>query len=239
MSSDALNGLIEAAVGGAAATQVVQGERTFDLVVRLQPQYRATPEQIGNILLATPDGNRCRCAKSRRCRARQRRGVHLSPGQLALHRRAVLGRRTRPRERGRRSAAPRSTKQITLPIGYSVRWGGEFEEYTASRAQMNIVLPITIMLIFAILFVLYHNFKFPLITVVGVHSLGAARRTARDAHHQHAVLGVVDDRIPRAVRRVGADGGRLHLVRERVATRRALASPRRRARRRCCGCGRS
>ena len=58
--------------------------------------------------------------------------------------------------------------QVKMPVGYSIRWGGEFEEYTASRAQMNIVLPITIVLIFAILFVLYHNFKFPLITVVGV-----------------------------------------------------------------------
>ena len=56
LSADAINGLIEAAVGSATATQVVQGERTFDLVVRLQPQYRATPEEIGNILLATPDG---------------------------------------------------------------------------------------------------------------------------------------------------------------------------------------
>jgi cobalt-zinc-cadmium resistance protein CzcA len=49
-----------------------------------------------------------------------------------------------------------------------VRWGGEFEQYTASRAQMNIVLPITVLLIFGILFVLYHNFKFPFITIVGV-----------------------------------------------------------------------
>ncbi len=59
-------------------------------------------------------------------------------------------------------------KQVPLPIGYTTRWGGEFEEYTASRAQMNVVLPITILLIFTILFILYHNFKFPLITVIGV-----------------------------------------------------------------------
>src|SRR4029079_4893884 len=56
LSADAINGLIEAAVGGQTATQVVAGEPTFELVVRLQPQYRATPEEIGNILLATPDG---------------------------------------------------------------------------------------------------------------------------------------------------------------------------------------
>jgi cobalt-zinc-cadmium resistance protein CzcA len=58
--------------------------------------------------------------------------------------------------------------RVKLPTGYSTRWGGEFEEYTASRAQMGLVLPITIILIFGILFVLYHNFKFPLITVAGV-----------------------------------------------------------------------
>src|SRR6476619_5090417 len=51
-----VHGLIEAAVGGSAATQVVQGERTFDLVVRLKPEFRQTPEQIGNILVATPGG---------------------------------------------------------------------------------------------------------------------------------------------------------------------------------------
>ena len=61
-----------------------------------------------------------------------------------------------------------AAKAVPMPSGYSVAWGGEFEEYTASRAQMAIVLPITITLIFAILFVLYHNFKFPLITVGGV-----------------------------------------------------------------------
>ncbi|HXO18335.1 MAG TPA: efflux RND transporter permease subunit, partial [Thermoanaerobaculia bacterium] len=51
-----VNGLIEAAVGGAAATQVVQGEKLFDLVVRLEPQFRQTPEAIGNILVATAGG---------------------------------------------------------------------------------------------------------------------------------------------------------------------------------------
>lgn len=52
-----INGLIEAAVGGAAATQVVQGEKQFDLVVRLEQQFRDRPEAIGNILVATADGS--------------------------------------------------------------------------------------------------------------------------------------------------------------------------------------
>src|SRR5258706_369912 len=58
--------------------------------------------------------------------------------------------------------------QVKFPPGYREVWGGEYEEYTASRSQLQIVLPITLALIFLLLFSLYHNFKFPLITVVGV-----------------------------------------------------------------------
>ena len=167
LTTDAINGLIEAAVGGIAATQVVQGERTFDLVVRLQPQFRGTPEQIGNILLATPDGPQVPL--------RQVADVRIANGAAFIYRQdnsryigvqySVEGRDLASAVNEARAAVE---KQVKLPVGYSVRWGGEFEEYSASRAQMNIVLPITVVLIFAILFVLYHNFKFPLITVVGV-----------------------------------------------------------------------
>ncbi|HEV8447169.1 MAG TPA: efflux RND transporter permease subunit [Gemmatimonadaceae bacterium] len=167
LSADALNGLIEAAVGGVSATQVVQGERTFDLVVRLQEQYRGTPDQIGNILLATPDGNQVPL--------REVADVQIANGAAFIYRQdnsryigvqySVEGRDLASAVAEARAAVD---KQLKLPIGYSVRWGGEFEEYTASRAQMNVVLPVTIILIFAILFILYKNVKFPLITVIGV-----------------------------------------------------------------------
>jgi cobalt-zinc-cadmium resistance protein CzcA len=49
-----------------------------------------------------------------------------------------------------------------------VEWGGEYKEYTASRQQLRIILPLTVLLIFLLLFALYSNFKFPLITVIGV-----------------------------------------------------------------------
>ena len=86
-----INGLIEAAVGGAAATQVVQGEKQFDLVVRLEPQFRDNPEAIGNILVATPDGSQIPLEGTRRHPRAERRLLHLPRGQLALYRRAVLG----------------------------------------------------------------------------------------------------------------------------------------------------
>ena len=59
-------------------------------------------------------------------------------------------------------------KKVTLPQGYRADWGGEYTEYTASSRQLNVILPLTIFLIFMLLFLLYNNFKFPLITVAGV-----------------------------------------------------------------------
>jgi len=162
-----LNGLIDAAVGGSAATQVVQGERTFDLVVRLQPQFRETPDAIGNILVATAGGAQIPL--------HQVADVQVANGAAFIYRQdnsryigvqySVEGRDLASAVREARAAVE---KQVKLPTGYSTRWGGEYEEYTASRTQINVVLPLTVLLIFAILFVLYHNFKFPFITVVGV-----------------------------------------------------------------------
>ena len=167
LSVASLNGLIEAAVGGAAATQVVQGERTFDLVVRLQPQFRGTPEQISNILIATPDGSQIPL--------RQVATISEANGAAFIYRQdnsryigvqySVEGRDLASAVAEARAAV---AKQVKLPAGYTTRWGGEFEEYTASRAQIDVVLPLTLILIFGILFVLYKNFKFPLITVLGV-----------------------------------------------------------------------
>ena len=55
-----------------------------------------------------------------------------------------------------------------MPQGYRLDWGGEYSEYTASRAQLRTILPLTLFLIFLLLFALYNNLKFPLITVLGV-----------------------------------------------------------------------
>ncbi|MEO6778121.1 MAG: efflux RND transporter permease subunit, partial [Gemmatimonadaceae bacterium] len=162
-----VNGLIEAAVGGTAATQVVQGERSFDLVVRLQPQFRETADQIGSILIATPSGAEIPL--------REVTTLKIDNGASFIYRQnnsryigvqySVEGRDLAGAVDDARSQVARKVK---LPPGYSVVWGGEFEEYTASRRQLQIVLPLTLAVIFVLLFALYRNFKFPFITVVGV-----------------------------------------------------------------------
>jgi cobalt-zinc-cadmium resistance protein CzcA len=162
-----VNGLIEAAVGGSAATQVVQGEKLFDMVVRLQPQYRETPDAIGNILVATPDG--------RQIPIRELATIAISNGAAFIYRQdnaRYIGIQYSVEGRDLASAVQEAqrnvAKQVHLPPGYRVVWGGEYQEYTSSRSQLQIVLPITLLLMVAVLFALYHNFKFPLITLLGV-----------------------------------------------------------------------
>jgi cobalt-zinc-cadmium resistance protein CzcA len=167
LSAATINGLIEAAIGGSAATQVVQGEQTFDLVVRLQPQYRSTPEQIGNILVGTPSGSQIPL--------REVATISEADGAALIYRQnnsRYIGIQYSVEGRDLASAVQDGQAQIAkafkVPTGYSVVWGGEYEEYTSSRAQLIIVLPITFGLIFLLLFALYQNVKFPVITVLGV-----------------------------------------------------------------------
>ncbi len=162
-----VNGLIEAAVGGAAATQVVQGEKLFDLIVRLQPKYRETPDAIGNILVATPDGQQIPL--------RELATIAVSNGASFIYRQdnaRYIGIQYSVEGRDLAGAVQEAqrevARQVHLPPGYRIVWGGEYQEYTSSRTQLQIVLPITLLLMVAVLFALYHNFKFPLITLLGV-----------------------------------------------------------------------
>ncbi len=162
-----VNGLIEAAVGGAAATEVAQGERLYDLVVRLQPQFRQTPEQIGNIPVATPGGQQVPL--------RDLANIQVSSGASFIYRQdnsRFIGVQFSVEGRDLASAVHDAQRAVAaavpVPSGYRVEWGGEYKEYTASRQQLRIILPLTVLLIFLLLFALYSNFKFPLITVIGV-----------------------------------------------------------------------
>jgi cobalt-zinc-cadmium resistance protein CzcA len=162
-----INGLIGAAVGGAAATQVVQGEEQFDLVVRLEDRFRDTPEAIGDILVATPDGQQIPL--------REFADIEVTNGASFIYREnnsryigvqfSVEGRDLAGAVEDAREQVGR---QVRLPAGYRLDWGGEYKEYTTSRDQLRVVLPLTLFLIFLLLFGLYSNLKFPLITVLGV-----------------------------------------------------------------------
>ncbi|HEV2437360.1 MAG TPA: CusA/CzcA family heavy metal efflux RND transporter [Verrucomicrobiae bacterium] len=162
-----INRLIQTAVGGDVATQVVQGEKQFDLVVHLERQYRDNPEEIGNIPVATPGGQQIPLKEFADLQVvngasfiyRQDNSRYIGV-QFSVEGRDLAG--------AVEDAMQQVKQKVSLPEGYRLDWGGEYTEYTASRQQMNIILPLTLFLIFLLLFALYSNLKFPFITVLGV-----------------------------------------------------------------------
>ena len=167
LNVDDINALITTAIGGGVATQVVQQEKQFDLLVRLDRPYRDTPEEIGNIPVATPGGQQIPLKEFADIQVtngasfiyRQHNSRYIGV-QFSVEGRDLAG--------AVEDAIRQVDKKVELPQGYRLDWGGEYTQYTASRAQLVVILPVTIGLIFLLLFSLYLNFKFPLITVLGV-----------------------------------------------------------------------
>ena len=167
LNVDDINALITTAIGGGVATQVVQQEKQFDLLVRLDRPYRDTPEEIGNIPVATPGGQQIPLKEFADIQVtngasfiyRQHNSRYIGV-QFSVEGRDLAG--------AVEDAIRQVDKKVDLPQGYRLDWGGEYTQYTASRAQLVVILPVTIGLIFLLLFSLYLNFKFPLITVLGV-----------------------------------------------------------------------
>jgi heavy metal efflux system protein len=162
-----INALIQTAIGGDVATEVVQQEKQFDLVVRLEQQYRDNPEEIGNILVATPGGQQIPL--------KEFADIQVTNGASFIYREnnsRYIGVQFSVEGRDLAGAVgdaiAQVNKKVELPQGYRLDWGGEYSDYTASRAQLNVILPLTLALIFLLLFTLYSNFKFPFITVLGV-----------------------------------------------------------------------
>jgi heavy metal efflux system protein len=162
-----INGVIQTAIGGDVATQVMQEEKQFDLVVRLDQQYRDNPEEIGNILVASPGGQQIPL--------KEFADIGVTNGASFIYRQdnsRYIGVQFSVEGRDLAGAVDDAMHQvnakISLPQGYRLDWGGEYTQYTDSRAQLRVILPVTLFLIFLLLFALYSNFKFPFITVLGV-----------------------------------------------------------------------
>ena len=162
-----VNTLIETAIGGTAATQVIQGEREFDLVVRLQEPFRQNMDAIKNLLIATPDGQHLPLS--------QFATIRIQKGASFIYREAnsrFIGIQFSVEGRDLASAVQEAKDKVSaavrLPLGYTYDWGGEYEEYLAARAQMMVIIPLTIVLVMLILFALYGNLKFPLIIMFSV-----------------------------------------------------------------------
>jgi cobalt-zinc-cadmium resistance protein CzcA len=159
--------VIEAGVGGDTVTQVQQGEKLFDLVVRMEPQFRSSPQAIGDLLVGTPAGQQIpvrelaaiteQDSPSFIYRENNERyiGVQYSVQGTDLEHAVNAG----------QAAVDRA---VRLPPGYRMVWGGEYSEYVAARKQLAVIGPLVALLMFMIMFALYGNMKFPLIIGIGV-----------------------------------------------------------------------
>ncbi|MCX6620365.1 MAG: efflux RND transporter permease subunit, partial [Acidobacteria bacterium] len=143
--------LIELAIGGRTVSALYQGERKFDITARYSPKSRTGIGELADILVHAPDGARVPLAELAE--------IKVVNGATIIARRENRRQITvRTNIRGRdqggfvRDAQQRFEREIKLPPGYSVEWGGQFENLERARKRLAIVLPMTIALIFALLF---------------------------------------------------------------------------------------
>jgi len=162
-----LEAVVQAAIGGQAATQVIQGEKLFDLVVRMEPKYRSSARDIGDLLVPAPAGQQIPLSELS--------SIKESSGASFIYREnnsryigiqfSVEGRNLEGTVNAGQAAV---TKAVHLPDGYHLDWGGEYSELVEARSQLYIIGPLTMLLIFMILFALYGNLKFPVIIALEV-----------------------------------------------------------------------
>ncbi len=158
---------IQTAVGGNAVSQVLQGERRYDLVIRYQAPYRDTREAIENIRLLSPSGARVSLAQLAK--------VETQDGASEIYREensryVAIKYSVRGRDLGGavEEAIQKVNEQVKLPIGYHVDWAGEYESQKRSEKRLMIVLPLTILGIFVILYAMFSSGKWALLILANV-----------------------------------------------------------------------
>ena len=159
--------VVQAAIGGQAATQVIQGEKLFDLIVRMEPQFRSSAKQIGDLLVPAPAGQQIPLSELS--------NIKESSGASFIYREnnsryigiqfSIVGRNLEGIVNAGQAAV---AKNVKIPEGYRLDWGGEYSELLEAKAQFFIIGPLAVLLIFLILFALYGNFKFPVTIALGV-----------------------------------------------------------------------
>ena len=158
---------IQTAVGGNALTQVLVGEQRYDLVLRYLPEYRDTKEAIEKIRLLAPTGERVSLAQLTK--------VTVTDGGSEIYREAnsrYIAVKYSVRGRDLGSTVEEAIKKVKaivkLPPGYTIDWAGEYESQQRSQRRLLLVLPITVLLIFIILYSMFRSMKWALLILTNV-----------------------------------------------------------------------
>ncbi|MEP7218835.1 MAG: CusA/CzcA family heavy metal efflux RND transporter, partial [Bacteroidota bacterium] len=159
--------MIESAVGGKTIGTLYDGTQRFDIVIRYAPEYRNTFEAVEGLLISSPTGARIPVS--------QLASVKMIDGATIIQRMdgdRQISVRTNIRGRDQGSfvaeAQAKVAKAITLPKGYTLDWGGQFENLTRAKKRLLLVIPITIALIFVLLFTLYRDVAYAGLTLMNV-----------------------------------------------------------------------
>jgi len=164
---------IQTAVGGNALTQVLVGEARYDLVLRYLPEYRTTQEAIEDIRLLTPSGERVSLAQL--CKIEERDGgseIYREGNQRYV----AIKYSVRGRDLGGavEEAIQKVTASIQLPRGYHIDWEGEYESEKRAQARLLLIVPLTVLVIFLILYAMFRSAKWAtlILATVAMASVG-------------------------------------------------------------------
>ena len=158
---------VQTAVGGTAFTQVLQGEARYDLVMRYLPQYRDTKEAIESIRLLAPSGERVSLGQL--CKIEERDGgseIYREGNQRYI----AIKYSVRGRDLGGavEEAIKKVGAQVQLPRGYHIDWAGEYESEKRAEARLLVIVPLTVLVIFGILYMMFRSFKWSLLLMANV-----------------------------------------------------------------------
>jgi cobalt-zinc-cadmium resistance protein CzcA len=150
--------VIELALGGRAVGAVFEGERRFELTIRYVAAARADPPAIARILVATPGGGRVPLGQL--ARIETVRGPSII-ARRENERQITVRTNIRGRDQGGfvADAQAKVANAVTLPVGYHVSWGGQFENLARAQARLSLILPITVLIVFALLFVAFASVR--------------------------------------------------------------------------------
>lgn len=173
LNASDVNNTIEMAIAGKSATEVYEGERRFQAIVRLPATYRSKIDDIKQIMVSSPNGPRVPLEDLAAIR------VLEGPAQINRDmgkRRIVVGINVQDRDLGGYVAELQRTvnQKVQLPSGYFIQWGGQFQNMQRAMHHLMIIVPVTIGAIFFLLFLLFHSIRFAalIITVLPLASMG-------------------------------------------------------------------
>ena len=159
--------VVETAVGGKAATEIIEGQVRVEVVVRFPEERRNSPEAIGNILVTTPGGGSVPLTELAEITESE------GPVQISrddAHRRIVVEFNVEGRDTGSVVAEGQKllASRLSLPPGYYTTWGGTFENQERAMRRLMLIVPVTIAIIFLLLFLTFDSLRYATLIILNL-----------------------------------------------------------------------